>query len=132
MEPAPDSETQLFVQPENQQEKEDKEEVEPEERPSTLGRAPMAYKEMPYNIYFITTTTLYVLEMIGAIFVLDIGLIFEFISAIAMSTLCFILPGVFFLIAERKWFSANQQQENTKTRYWAYFYIAFGFFMMIF
>ena len=63
---------------------------------------------MPYHIYFIATTTLYVLEIIGAIIVLDIGLIFEFISAIAMSTLCFILPGVLFLMAERRWFSATQ------------------------
>jgi len=129
----PDSETQVFLEPGNEQQKPDEEEeVEPEERTSTSGRAPMAYKEMPYHIYCIATTSLYVLEIIGAILVTDIGLIFEFVSAIAMSTLCFILPGVLFLIAERKWFSASQQQENTKSRYWAYFYIGFGFFMMVF
>ena len=62
----------------------------------------MAYKEMPYHIYFIATTTLYVLQMVGAIVIIDIGLIFELISAIAMSILCFIGPGVLFLTAERK------------------------------
>ena len=70
--------------------------------------------------------------MIGAIFITDIGLIFEFVSAVAMSILCFIYPGILFLQAERKWSSVYEKQENKSVRNWAYFYIIFGFFMMIF
>jgi hypothetical protein len=92
----------------------------------------MAYKEMPYHIYFIATTTLYIMQMIGAILIIDIGLIFEFVSAIAMSILCFIFPGVLFIQAERKWASIYQKQDNKKARCWAYFYIVFGLFMMVF
>ena len=87
---------------------------------------------MPYHIYFIATTSLYVFEMIGAILITDIGLIFEFVSAIAMSVLSFILPGLFFVYAERKWSSVHQKEEHKKTRAWAYFFIVFGIIMMIF
>lgn len=93
---APNEDNELFVDPNNKE-------------PAPARRSTMAYKEMPYHIYFIATTTLYVFQMIGAILIIDIGLIFEFVSAIAMSILCFIGPGVLFIMAERKWAGAYQQ-----------------------
>jgi hypothetical protein len=46
------------------------------------------------------------MQMLGAIYILDIGLIFEFVSAISVSALAFILPGSFWLISMRKYGSA--------------------------
>lgn len=87
---------------------------------------------MPYIQYFIATCVLYFTEIIGAILIVDIGLIFEFISAISISSLAFIFPGVFYIIAERKFATTHQKLEKKRTRYAAYFFTIFGIACMIF
>jgi len=86
----------------------------------------MAYKEMSYSIYFFATVGLYGGQIMGAIFISDIGLIFEFVSAIAVSNLAFIFPGWFYILAEGKYATTAQRAENTKVRCEAIFLIVLG------
>ena len=86
----------------------------------------MAYKEMNYSIYFFATVSLYLGQILGAIFVSDIGLIFEFVSAIAVSNLAFIFPGMFYIMAENKFSTQFERSENKKVRCEAIFLVVIG------
>jgi len=79
-------------------------------------RHSFAYKEMNYVVYFGATVSLYILQCLGAILINDIGLIFEFISAISISCLAFIFPGVFYLMAEKKYGTNYIRLENKSVR----------------
>jgi len=74
--------------------------VGPEE--TSQRRKSLAYKEMNITYYYVATLVLFYFEVFGACILNDIGLIFEFISAIAISALAFVFPGLFYLLAEGK------------------------------
>ena len=60
----------------------------------------MAYKEMNYCVYIFVTLGLFWTEVICSLLTNDIGLIFEFISAVSVSAIAFLLPGFFYIKAE--------------------------------
>ena len=45
---------------------------------------------------------MYILEIILAIIIDDIAVIFEFVGSFAISCIAFIIPGSFFILAEKK------------------------------
>jgi len=94
-------------------------------------RMTLAYKDLPYHIYFISTVSQYILILIGAIFIIDIGIIFELLSAVVINIFCNMLPGVLYLLAERK-FHLTYSDENSKSnKRKAWFYIIYGSIMMV-
>lgn len=95
-------------------------------------RQSLAYKEMPYFNYFLSTVILYGAELIFAIIINDIGLIFEFISALAISSIAFIFPGVFYLMAEAKFASSLTALQNKRIRMQAYGFVILGILAFIF
>lgn len=90
----------------------------------------MAYKQMNYCVYLSVTLLLYGSQVAAAMLVSDIGLIFEFVSAISVSCLAFIFPGVFYLVAERRF--ATELQKMLMRQKWmrckAIFFVVFGLF----
>lgn len=70
--------------------------------------------------------------MLGAIYILDIGLIFEFVSAISVSALAFLFPGGFWLVSMHKFGTDIDKRENKKDRYTAWFFVIAGIFAFAF
>lgn len=87
---------------------------------------------MNYVIYLATTLALYGGQIILSIIVNDIGLIFEFISAISISALAFIFPGMFYLIAEHKYATMFQKSQGKSMRIRSWFFIIFGILCFFF
>lgn len=61
-----------------------------------------AFESMNKYYYYGGTLLIYILEVIGAAFIRDLGVIFSFGAAISGSAVQFILPGYFYLHAEYK------------------------------
>eukprot|EP00352_Strombidinopsis_acuminata_P002376 CAMPEP_0176383858 /NCGR_PEP_ID=MMETSP0126-20121128/33848_1 /TAXON_ID=141414 ORGANISM="Strombidinopsis acuminatum, Strain SPMC142" /NCGR_SAMPLE_ID=MMETSP0126 /ASSEMBLY_ACC=CAM_ASM_000229 /LENGTH=105 /DNA_ID=CAMNT_0017749195 /DNA_START=1357 /DNA_END=1674 /DNA_ORIENTATION=- len=87
---------------------------------------------MNNRIYYGSTIALYAFEVLGAVAIADIGVIFEFVTAIAISAIAFTLPGVFYVQAENKFAPETYKQENKIKRYGAYGFIIAGFLVFLF
>jgi hypothetical protein len=58
-------------------------------------------------------------------FIDDLGLVFEFIASFSGSFLSFIMPGMFFIIAEKKYGSSVDAESRKWTRIGAYGFVVF-------
>ena len=58
----------------------------------------MAYLKMPNVKYYSLTLSLYVVCILGAIFVKDLAIVFDFVGAFGSSLLTFTLPGTIYLL----------------------------------
>ena len=108
-----------------------------EETQAPLQRKPsenkkLAYKEMPYFTYLLSTLLLYGSQIVLSLILDDIGVIFEFISAVAISSLAFTFPGVFYLMAERKFASTFHKESNRLVHYQAVAMAILGLFVFTF
>ena len=65
---------------------------------------------MPNTNYVICTVAFAVFLLVGAIVIQDIGTVFEFVAAFAVSGLAFLFPG-YFTIAAAKKYATDKQKE---------------------
>lgn len=91
----------------------------------------MAYKSMNQTLYYALTISLFVTEMICACFVPDIGVIFDFVAALSINCLAFILPGVFYVRISGM-YSQKVGKNHGILKCVAWFYIIFGIFSTVF
>ena len=76
--------------------------------------------------YFGGTFSLYILEVLLALVIDDIGILFEFVSAFSVCALTFILPGVLYIIADNNYGSYYHDDSRYKKRKYSWFFIIFG------
>ena len=74
------------------------------------------YKEMNATYYYIATLTLFAVECFLGALLLDVELVFNFVSAIACSSLGFAFPSFFFLTAEKKYPRDDLIEKNGNMR----------------
>ena len=92
----------------------------------------MAYKDMKNLYYYTATLLLFLAETFFAIFIPDIDVVFNFVSAFSVSCLGFFFPAVFFIWSEKK-YGNNQEvlQRNKIHRIMAWFHLFFGTFIFL-
>jgi len=61
-----------------------------------------SYKDMNDFTYYAVTITLYSLEVALSIVVSDITVLFSFASAVAVTFICFWYPGMYYLMASKR------------------------------
>ena len=81
---------------------------------------------MKKSYYYGGTIFVYALEVLLAIFINDVGVVFQFGAALAGSSVQFIWPGYFFLHAERKYGSSIGWSDRKFTRFFAWIYVIIG------
>ena len=77
--------------------------------------------------YYILTIGLYCIEIVGGVFITDLGSLFDYVGAIANASLTFILPGFFYVLAEKKCGTQFYPDQGKLMRFSAYAYIVLGF-----
>ena len=87
----------------------------------------MAYKDMKDSYYYTATILLFLFEAALAIAIPDVEIVFNFVSAIAVSCLGFLFPAAFFLGAERQFkIDEELRQKNKYHRIMAYIHLVLG------
>ena len=91
------------------------------------------YRGIKDSYYYAATVVLFLTEAGLAIAIPDVEIIFNFVSAIAISTLGFLLPAVFFLAAERKFkIDTKIKQANGFHRKMAWLHLFLGVLVFLF
>ena len=69
------------------------------------------FENMKPWVFYTSTVLLYGLVVVGGLFINDLGLIFELITAFSLSFLSFIWPGWFYLKASSKYGNPNMSNK---------------------
>jgi len=85
-----------------------------------------AYKQMPYSIYLTFTLLTYLSQLVGALLIEDIGIIFQYLSGICCCNMSFFLPAIAYLTASNRYHSDSQRAENAGARRLSYLFVVLG------
>jgi len=94
----------------------------------------MAYLKMANWKYYTLTLSLYIICILGAIFVEDIAIIFDFVGAFGLSITCYLLPGLIYLVLlrnEKAFHEVESPKQRKCNTIGAYSVIAMSVFNMI-
>ena len=58
----------------------------------------LAYKDMSNGMYYTCTIIFYGIALVGAISIPDVAIVFDFVSAISVSSIAFFIPATFYLL----------------------------------
>lgn len=79
------------------------------------------------RFYYIGGTIfVYLLEILLAVFILDVGVVFQFGAALSGSSVQFIWPGYFYLHASKKYGDEETRKGHKLTRFIAWIYVGVG------
>lgn len=92
----------------------------------------MTFRTMKPLYYYGGTLVLYGIGVVGSIFIPDIGMLFGFVGAIVSSTLTFILPGGFYLMAEKKFADPDTASQRVMSRYFCWAMVIAGVLNFLF
>jgi hypothetical protein len=76
--------------------------------------------------YLACTLLSYFVQLVLSILVKDIGILFEAICAISYSNLSFFLPGIFYLLAQKKYATQKLKDNSKHLLYESIFFIVVG------
>ena len=91
----------------------------------------LAYKKMNPMLYIGLTIGLYTAEMILSIIVPSIGVIFNFIVALSLSSLAFIFPGLFYYLCQRKFLTFYDKTMESMAIAYIFFGVICGLFILV-
>ena len=92
----------------------------------TDAKTSPAYKQMPYSIYLTFTLLTYLSQLVGALLIEDIGIIFQYLSGICCCNMSFFLPAIAYLTASNRYHSDAQRAENASARRLSYLFLVLG------
>ena len=81
------------------------------------GENELAYLKMPGWKYYTLTLLLYLGCILGAIFITNIAVVFEFVGAFGLSIMSFTIPGLMYLLILRNE-KALTELESDRQRFW--------------
>ena len=85
------------------------------------------YFSMNKIYYYTFTIVIYVIAIVGAIFIDDLGIVFTVSASVTGACVQYLFPSYFYLHAESLFAEPEERARNKKHRILAWFYVFIGF-----
>jgi amino acid permease len=92
----------------------------------------MQFRHVEPALYYASIVIYFTITVLGGVFIKDLIIIFEFVSALVMTNLCFILPGYFYLKAKAKYGDKEEKGEGKWISFTVWSWILIGTGIIVF